>query len=141
MRPRSLLVCAIALVWLLPAAAGAVEALEKPGIARKAARGFGNLATCYLEWPGTIYEMSKERGPVWGASLGFVEGLGKTIPRAFVGLYEFLSSPVEYPAKWRPILEPEFTWQYFEDVYEPWFATTEGTEPQPIARTTTHARS
>jgi hypothetical protein len=36
------------------------------------------------------------------------------IPRELVGVYEFLSAPFPAPADYRPILQPEFPWQYFE---------------------------
>ena len=36
------------------------------------------------------------------------------IPRVLVGVYEFLSAPFPAPAAFRPILEPEFPWDYFQ---------------------------
>ena len=32
---------------------------------------------------------------------------------SLVGVYEFLSAPFPAPAGYRPIIEPEFPWDYF----------------------------
>jgi hypothetical protein len=37
------------------------------------------------------------------------------IPRVLVGVWEFVSAPFEVPAGYKPILEPEFPWSYFDD--------------------------
>jgi hypothetical protein len=36
-----------------------------------------------------------------------------------VGVYEFLSAPFPAPAGYRPIIEPEFPWDYFDGSSSP----------------------
>ncbi len=83
--------------------------------ARKAGRGLAAMTTSFLEVPGNIVKISRERGPVWGFTLGFVIGLGKIVPRNLVGVYEFLTAPFPAPPDFEPMLEPEFPWGYFDE--------------------------
>ncbi len=82
--------------------------------ARKAGRGLAGMTCGFLEIPGNIVELSDEKGPAWGFTLGFAEGLGRFVVRELVGVYEFLSAPFPAPAGFQPILKPEFPWGYFE---------------------------
>lgn len=82
--------------------------------ARKFGRGLAGMTTCFLELPGNIVKTSRERGIGWGVTLGFVEGLGRLVVRPLVGVYEFVTAPFPVPAGYKPILEPEFPWDYFE---------------------------
>ena len=82
--------------------------------ARKAGRGLAAITCGFLEIPGNIVKTSDEKGYAWGFSLGLAEGLGRTVVRELVGVYELLSSPIEAPAGFKPILEPEFPWGYFQ---------------------------
>jgi putative exosortase-associated protein (TIGR04073 family) len=82
---------------------------------RKAGRGLAAMTTGFLEIPGNMVAESRERGAGAGIPLGFVFGLGKLVIRELVGVYELLSSPFEAPAGFKPIIEPEFPWDYFED--------------------------
>jgi putative exosortase-associated protein (TIGR04073 family) len=101
-------------------AAFAIALLALPGTAaagsaaRKAGRGLAAMTCGFLEVPGNIVQMNRERGPGWAFSLGFVQGLGMIVVRELVGVYEFLTSPLEVPAGYEPIIEPEFPWSYFE---------------------------
>ena len=102
----------IALASLLaPASAGAVEYTA----ARKLGRGLAGMTCGFLEVPGNIVEVTRERGAGWGFTLGFVTGLGKIVVRELVGVYEFVTAPFEVPADYAPIIEPEFPWDYFQD--------------------------
>jgi putative exosortase-associated protein (TIGR04073 family) len=83
--------------------------------ARKAGRGLAGMVTGFLEVPGNIYKMTDERGPGWGFSLGFVEGLGMIVVRELVGVYEFVTCPFPLPAGFEPVIEPEFPWSYFSE--------------------------
>jgi putative exosortase-associated protein (TIGR04073 family) len=87
--------------------------------ARKAGRGLAAMTTGFLEIPGNMVAQSREHGAGAGIPLGFVFGLGKLVIRELVGVYEFLSSPFEAPAGFKPIIEPEFPWDYFEDSSAP----------------------
>ena len=82
--------------------------------ARKAGRGLAAMTTGFLEIPGNMVAESRKHGAGAGIPLGFVFGLGKLVVRELVGVYEFLSSPFEAPAGFKPIIEPEFPWDYFE---------------------------
>lgn len=81
---------------------------------RKVGRGLAGMTTSFLELPGNIVKETHERGPAEGIPLGFAMGLGMIVPRTLVGVYEFLSAPFPAPAGYRPILQPEFPWGYFE---------------------------
>jgi len=87
--------------------------------ARKAGRGLAAMTTGFLEIPGNMVAESRKHGAGAGVPLGFVFGLGKLVIRELVGVYEFLSSPFEAPAGFKPIIEPEFPWDYFEDSSAP----------------------
>ena len=82
---------------------------------RKAGRGLAAMTTGFLEIPGNMVAESRKHGAGAGVPLGFVFGLGKLVVRELVGVYEFLSSPFEAPAGFKPIIEPEFPWDYFDD--------------------------
>ncbi len=102
-------------VLATPALSQAVEYTA----ARKAGRGLAAMTTGFLEIPGNMVAESHKHGAGAGIPLGFVFGLGKLVIRELVGVYEFLSSPFEAPAGFKPIIEPEFPWDYFEDSSAP----------------------
>lgn len=81
--------------------------------ARKAGRGLAAMTCGFLEVPGNIVKLHRERGPAWGFTLGFVQGLGMIVVRELVGVYEFVTAPLEVPDGFQPIIEPEFPWDYF----------------------------
>jgi putative exosortase-associated protein (TIGR04073 family) len=104
-------IVALALVFAtlaLPAAAEAQTA------GRKCGRGAAAMTTAFLEVPGNIVKVSRQRGPAWGATLGFVQGLGMLVVRPLVGVYEFVTAPFPAPAGYQPIIQPEFPWGYFD---------------------------
>jgi putative exosortase-associated protein (TIGR04073 family) len=82
--------------------------------ARKLGRGLAGMTVGFLEIPGNIVEVSRERGPATGLTLGFALGLGKVVVRELVGVFEFVTAPFELPAGFKPVIEPEFPWDYFE---------------------------
>ncbi len=93
----------------------ALSQTEEYTAARKAGRGLAAMTTSFLEVPGNMVVESRERGPGMGVPLGFVFGLGKIVVRVLVGVYEFVSAPIEAPAGFEPIIEPEYPWSYFDD--------------------------
>lgn len=109
-RKRAALVLALLLATLLPAAAQAAQ----HSAGRKFGRGLAAMTCGFLEVPGNIVETSRERGPGWGVTLGFAEGLGKLVVRELVGVYEFVTAPFPVPAGYQPILKPEYPWGYFD---------------------------
>ena len=103
------IVLAAALI-ALPAVASAEHSA-----ARKLGRGLAAMTCGFLEVPGSIVSTSRDKGYAYGFTLGFAEGLGRLVVRELVGVYEFLSAPIEAPAGFEPILDPEFPWDYFDD--------------------------
>ena len=104
-----------ALGALLALALPQLAAAQEYTAARKLGRGLAGTVTGFLEIPGNITRVYQERGPAMGFTLGFAQGLGKLVVRELVGAYEILTSWFEVPPGFKPILEPEFPWGYFED--------------------------
>lgn len=109
-KPWSIFACAalVAFSLALPS-----QALGQTA-ARKFGRGLAAMTTSFLEVPGNMVKVSNERGPAWGVSLGFVQGLGMLVVRPLVGVYEFVTAPFPAPAGYVPIIKPEFPWGYFD---------------------------
>ncbi len=81
---------------------------------RKFGRGLAGMTAAFLEVPGNMVVRSEKDGAAQGLPVGFAIGLGMIVPRVLVGVYEFLTAPFAVPAGYRPILQPEFPWSYFE---------------------------
>ena len=101
----------IVVAFLILALASAADA-QSAG--RKFGRGLAGMTTSFLEVPGNMVAQTEKRGAAEGIPLGFVIGLGMIVPRTLVGVYEFVTAPFPAPAGYRPILQPEFPWDYFE---------------------------
>src|SRR5262245_5224715 len=80
---------------------------------RKAGRGLAGMTTSVLEVPGNMVAETRSQGAGVGIPLGFVKGLGMIVVRTLVGVYEFVTAPLPAPSNYRPILRPEFPWDYF----------------------------
>ena len=104
------LLLAMAVVIILLALSFAAEA-QTAG--RKFGRGLAGMTTAFLEVPGNMVEQTHKRGAAEGIPLGFAIGLGMIVPRVLVGVYEFITAPFPAPPGYRPILQPEFPWDYF----------------------------
>ena len=104
----------VLLAFSLPAMAAVAPEVEIQGegtLQRKLQRGFLNVALSPFEISN---ELSKEVRndtipPSWVAGLG--RGSIYTVGRALVGVYEMVTFPIPYPAKYKPVLSPEFPWQ------------------------------
>jgi putative exosortase-associated protein (TIGR04073 family) len=96
--------------FLLPAVATAQENTA----ARKAGRGLAGMTLGVLEIPGNIIQESRSNGIFSGMTIGLALGAGKLVARELIGVYEFVTAPFEVPAGFEPILQPEFSWGYFE---------------------------
>ena len=127
---RSLNVAALIFLLLVAAPADAQTA------GRKFLRGLAGMTTAFLEVPGNMVAETRTRGAAEGIPFGFAKGLGMIIPRVFVGVWEFLSAPFPAPPDFRPIIEPEFPWGYFES--QPAKAPPPPPPPPPRHRTRTH---
>ena len=109
-RFRRIAAAPLALALLLPATALAQEYTAP----RKMGRGLAAITCAFLEVPGNIVDESRRNGPGRGWTLGLAMGVGKIVPRVLIGVYEFLSAPIEAPSGFKPILEPEYPWDYFD---------------------------
>jgi putative exosortase-associated protein (TIGR04073 family) len=95
----------------------AIVIAGRPADAQTASEKFGRglaAMTCgFLELPGNIVEQTEKRGAV-GVPIGIGYGLGMLVTRELVGVYEFLTAPFPAPEGYRPILSPEYPWDYFK---------------------------
>src|SRR5438477_10203866 len=80
----------------------------------KLARGLAGMTTGFLELPGNIVAENREHGAAAAATLGFAKGLGMIPVRELVGVFDFVTAPIEVPSGYRPIIRPEYPWQYFD---------------------------
>lgn len=99
-------VCLVAILFSAPAA-HAQTAGEKFG------RGLAEMTCGFLELPGNVVEQTEKRGAV-GVPIGIAYGVGMLVTRELVGVYEFLTAPFPVPDGYRPILTPEYPWDYFK---------------------------
>ena len=97
---------------LAPSPAAAQTAVDKLG------RGLAGMTCGFLEFPGNIYRETNRSGAA-GIPLGFAKGLGMIVARELVGVYEFVTAPLPFPDDYRPILEPEYPWSYFNESAPP----------------------
>jgi len=116
------LVAAVALFATVFTVLGAVapdSALAAPKSrftpARKLGRGFANTSLGFLAIPGQMVAQTRERGAAAGLPIGFGLGIGWFVASELTGVWEILTCPFEFPEGYKPILEPEFPWEYFED--------------------------
>jgi putative exosortase-associated protein (TIGR04073 family) len=98
----------LCLCLLVPATVSA-----KDSSARKLGRGFANVTLGVAAIPGEIMETTREKGPALGATWGFTKGVGMMVATELVGVWEVLTCPFEFPPGFKPILTPEYPWQYF----------------------------
>jgi putative exosortase-associated protein (TIGR04073 family) len=91
------------------------DAAAEDSAARKAGRGLAAMTTGFLEVPGNMVAETRRHGPAYGVPFGFVKGLGGIVVRELVGVYEFVTAPIEAPEGYRPIIAPEFPWDYFDE--------------------------
>ena len=80
----------------------------------KLGRGLMEMMTGFLEFPGNIYAETRDDGLASGLTIGFAKGIGMIPVRELVGVYEFVTAPIEVPDDYEPVLDPPLPWQYFE---------------------------
>jgi putative exosortase-associated protein (TIGR04073 family) len=64
-----------------------------------------------VELPKTVYYDTLEDGPLYGLTVGVLEGLSWGIARTLVGIYEVLTFPFPIPEGYRPIYTPSYPYQ------------------------------
>ena len=88
------------------------EELVPPAAAEKAVRGLANTGLgVVVELPKTIYYDTLEDGPLYGLTVGVLEGLSWGIARTLVGIYEVVTFPFPAPEGYRPIFTPAYPYQ------------------------------
>lgn len=108
---QSILVISFLVISLSASTASAKEYTA----AHKFRRGFSNMTLGVLAIPGQMTVKTREDGYAIGLPLGFVQGIGWFVATEMIGVWEFLTCPFEFPPRFRPIIEPEYPWHYFEE--------------------------
>ena len=94
------------------ATAAVAEEFVPPAAAEKAVRGLANTGLgVVVELPKTVYYDTLEDGPLYGLTVGVLEGLSWGIARTLVGIYEVLTFPFPIPEGYRPIYTPSYPYQ------------------------------
>jgi len=91
----------------LPSVAPAQDAATKFG------RGIAACALGWLELPGNIYDEGTKNGWLMGATAGFGKGIGMTVVRTLVGVWDLVTFPIPAPDEYNSILKPDYPWGYF----------------------------
>lgn len=104
---RTLLIVAISYL-LIANSFTAADTAYADTAARKLGRGIANTATCVLEIPVQMIKTGEQEGAISACSIGLIKGLMYTIGRCAVGVYEIVTFPFPIPARYEPIIEPEF---------------------------------
>jgi len=90
------------------------SALTRETAGAKAGRGLMEMITGFMEFPGNIYAETRDDGLASGLTIGLAKGIGMIPVRELVGVYEFVTAPIEVPDDYKPVLDPPLPWQYFE---------------------------
>jgi putative exosortase-associated protein (TIGR04073 family) len=89
----------------------AEESVTLPA-AQKAVRGVANTGLGVVaEVPKTIYYDTLEDGPLYGLTVGVLEGLSWGIARTLTGVYEVVTFPFPIPEGYRPIYRPHYPFE------------------------------
>lgn len=114
-RTRRSVACTLVAACALAAQAPFSDArAEQDTAARKLGRGVAGVTLGILEIPGNVVQETRTNGVASGVTVGLAVGIGKFVARELVGVYEIVSAPFALPADFEPILQPEFSWGYFE---------------------------
>lgn len=80
--------------------------------AQKMMRGLANTGLgVVVEVPKTIFYDTLEDGPLYGLTVGILEGLSWGIARTLVGVYEVVTFPFPVPEGYRPIYKPNHPYE------------------------------
>ena len=72
---------------------------------RKLMRGVANFGLCWVELGRQPIKVNEDEGDISGATWGVAKGVGYTVGRAVLGIYEICTFAVP---PYRHIVEPEF---------------------------------
>ena len=88
------------------------EELVPPAAAQKAVRGLANTGLgVVVELPKMVYYDIREDGPLYGLTIGVLEGLSWGIARTLVWIYEVVTFPFPLPEGYRPIYTPGYPYE------------------------------
>ena len=76
----------------------------------KLVRGLANTFLGFLEIPRNIHTTTEDKGVLTGWTAGLGKGLGYTVLRMGVGIYEIVTFPFPLPENYESIVEPDFVW-------------------------------
>ena len=79
----------------------------------KACQGLAGVTLGFLELPGNMVDISNKEGVLLGCSEGFLKGLVMVPLRELIGTYQVLTFPFEIEKGYKPVLEPDYPWNYF----------------------------
>lgn len=106
----ALLVLSVAVAWGAepPAEISSQGASNVPGAWEKAERGLSNVTVGFvIEVPKTVAHESEAHGPLFGATVGLIKGMGLGVGRTLVGAYELVTFPAPNGVVgYAPVLEP-----------------------------------
>jgi len=114
MRMRPVGIAGLALIVLVTVALTAASADEmvSPLAGQKAVRGLANAGLgLVVELPKTVYYDTLEDGPLYGLTVGVLEGLSWGVARTLVGVYELATFPFPIPEGYRPIYTPGYPYE------------------------------
>ena len=77
----------------------------------KLVRGLANVCLGFLEIPRNIHNTTQEDSVLAGWTVGVGKGLGYTLLRMGVGVYEVVTFPFPAPKDFMPVITPEYVWQ------------------------------
>ncbi|MBM3887871.1 MAG: exosortase system-associated protein, TIGR04073 family [Verrucomicrobia bacterium] len=81
--------------------------------ASKLGRGFAGCVLGWLEISGNIYDEGTRNGWLMGATVGFAKGIGMTVVRTLVSVWDLVTFPIPAPDEYNSILKPDYPWGYF----------------------------
>lgn len=108
-RTWAAVMASVALVSHPVTAAFAGEGSGPAAASQKAVRGLANTGLgLVVEVPKTVFYDTLDAGPLYGLTVGVLEGLSWGIARTLTGIYEVVTFPFPIPEGYRPIYQPDY---------------------------------
>ncbi len=79
-------------------------------VGEKLANGIANVVTGVVEIPKTIMITSHEKGPAYGATVGFMTGIVHMLGRTLSGALDLATFVIPT----RPLVNPNYIWNNFD---------------------------
>ena len=77
----------------------------------KLGRGLANVFLGFIEVPRNIHNTTADESLLVGWTVGLGKGVGYTVLRFLVGVYETVTFPFPLPDDYVPVYRPEYVWQ------------------------------